>query len=193
MRLLVFDLDGTITEQKKQISQEMISLFSRICATNEVWLTTGADISGVKRQLGNLLNQIDKVFTCYSIETIPNYKLRVSKEAYEYFKDYTAIVDRHKLSLQTVSSVETRQHMVKLFKEDLPELEFYVSGRRSIDILPRGVSKHMALAHITHEFHYFGDEFHEFGNDATIVSNKHAIIHRVNSPDETKQILESML
>lgn len=189
--MLVFDLDNTITPSREQISPEMASLFYRICRSNHVAITTGAHIGNVKRQLGACSEYVNEIYTNYCEEWYleqRNLKF-LDRDVLKYFSGYGYSLISHKLTLTTVSSISERQQLVRQFKLDFSELNFFVSGRRSIDVLPSGVTKHSAFKDIP-DIIYFGDEFYEFGNDTTVVASE---VHRVDNWQHTKQILERLI
>lgn len=191
MPTLIFDVDNTLTPPREQISQEMANLFIAICNQNTVWLTTGSDSTSIRKQLGSLVSLPNRIFTNYCVESgfTPH-----PQSVYDYFSEYSYSISAHKLTLTTVSDIATRQSMVRQFKTDWPQLEFYVSGRRSIDILPAGVSKHTFLGILSDTYTYFGDEFHEFGNDTTILAYQHnVLVHRVSNWQETYSKLQEFL
>jgi phosphomannomutase len=56
---------------------------------------------------------------------------------------------------------------------------------------PRGWDKTYCLKHIGDKFnevHFFGDKTHEGGNDYEIFQSEQTIGHRVDSPDNTKDL-----
>lgn len=192
MRLLVFDVDGTITEKKKQISQEMANLFCRISEQYTIIITSGANIHNINSQLAPVLPHIHKIYSNYCSECIPQIDLKYNSSILKFIKNREFSIDAHKISVNSSKDIEVRQGIAKKIKRAFPTTECYVSGRRSIDILPAGVSKHLFLHNINEPFIYFGDEFYEFGNDATILNNPLATIYSVSSPKQTYSILETL-
>lgn len=65
--IYIFDIDGTLTEPRQQVSEAMHSLFYQFCTKHEndaVYLVTGSDYPKVEEQVGNMAAYIDGVFTC---------------------------------------------------------------------------------------------------------------------------------
>lgn len=65
--------------------------------------------------------------------------------------------------------------IVKQLKSQLPDFNYFISGRTSIDILKKGYNKYSALLNFCkarqipfNEVVFFGDEFDTFGNDRSI-------------------------
>lgn len=85
-------------------------------------------------------------------------------------------------------------------KEDLLErlgsdYEVYITGRNTVDIVPRGMNKAdnvlkllELISESSNDCVYIGDEFNPNGNDYPILSLG-IEVHKVDNPEETKEIL----
>lgn len=71
----VFDVDGTITESRQEISQEHKIQFMRLCSTNDVYLLTGSDFAKTKEQLGCITNHVMGSYQCAGNELWVNDEL----------------------------------------------------------------------------------------------------------------------
>lgn len=70
----VFDVDGTLTEPREEITNEMFNLFSSWSKNKQCFISTGSDFEKTKEQIGQkTLNCFDLIFCCMGNETrIPN-------------------------------------------------------------------------------------------------------------------------
>ena len=66
MKALIFDMDGTLTEPRKLISNEMIEVLRKLPNSYKKYLVTGSDMAKVEEQIPVefLLSFFDKVFAC---------------------------------------------------------------------------------------------------------------------------------
>ncbi len=66
MKSLIFDMDGTLTESRQHISDEMIQALMKIPNSYKKYLVTGSDMAKVEEQIPIevLLAVFDKVFAC---------------------------------------------------------------------------------------------------------------------------------
>ena len=66
MKALIFDMDGTLTEPRKLISDEMIEVLRKVPNSYKKYLVTGSDMAKVEEQIPVefLLTFFDKVFAC---------------------------------------------------------------------------------------------------------------------------------
>jgi len=66
MKSLIFDMDGTLTESRQHISDEMIQALMKIPNSYKKYLVTGSDMAKVEEQIPIevLLTVFDKVFAC---------------------------------------------------------------------------------------------------------------------------------
>ena len=66
----VFDIDGTLTEPREEITNEMFELFSSWSANRQCFVSTGSDFKKTKEQIGQkTLNCFDLIFCCMGNET----------------------------------------------------------------------------------------------------------------------------
>ena len=66
MKALIFDMDGTLTEPRQPISNEMIEVLRKLPNSYKKYLVTGSDMAKVEEQIPVefLLTFFDKVFAC---------------------------------------------------------------------------------------------------------------------------------
>ena len=75
---LIFDLDGTLCESKKQIETNMSDLLEYLTAQYDIWITTGAAYSRVKTQISpELLSKFKGVYCCLGTECYDSYGICV--------------------------------------------------------------------------------------------------------------------
>ncbi len=66
----VFDVDGTLTEPREEITNEMFDLFSSWSKDKQCFVSTGSDFEKTKEQIGQkTLNCFDLIFCCMGNET----------------------------------------------------------------------------------------------------------------------------
>lgn len=188
--MFVFDVDNTLTKRREQISTEMADLLFHVSKLAPIVITTGAGRERITRQLNPVLPLISEIHTNYCVEwfALKNDIRTLEQEVYAHIAEYSYSISEHKCTISTVSDIDWRQRIVRDYKQLFPDTNFFVSGRRSIDILPSGVTKHSFLD--TTDIVYFGDEFYEFGNDTTVRADK---VFKVKNPTETEQILRDMI
>lgn len=66
MKALIFDMDGTLTEPRQAISNEMIEALRSIANSYKLYLVTGSDMAKIEEQIPVevLLDIFEKVFPC---------------------------------------------------------------------------------------------------------------------------------
>ena len=57
MKALLFDMDGTITDARQPISDDVLDCLKKIDSSKKLFLVTGSDMSKIEEQIGreNLL------------------------------------------------------------------------------------------------------------------------------------------
>lgn len=71
--MLVFDMDGTLTESKSKIDQDFAKYLTKIFKSTDCSIVTGADYDSVKNQLGfELCYHVKWVFACGGAHVIQN-------------------------------------------------------------------------------------------------------------------------
>ena len=65
-KALLFDMDGTLTDARQPISQDVLDAMSSITNTLKLYLVTGSDMSKIEEQIGteNLLSLFNRVYAC---------------------------------------------------------------------------------------------------------------------------------
>ena len=66
MKAIIFDMDGTLSESRQPISDEMIDCLRNIPNSYKKYLVTGSDMAKIEEQIPEdvLLEVFDKVFAC---------------------------------------------------------------------------------------------------------------------------------
>ena len=65
MKKFIFDVDGTLTESRKQIDEEFSTEFLKFCCTYDTYLVTGSDRKKTIDQVGlDIYNRCKRVFQC---------------------------------------------------------------------------------------------------------------------------------
>ena len=66
MKAIIFDMDGTLSESRQPISDEMIDCLRKIPNSYKKYLVTGSDMAKIEEQIPEdvLLEVFDKVFAC---------------------------------------------------------------------------------------------------------------------------------
>jgi len=65
-KALLFDMDGTLTDARQPISQDVLDVMSNISNSLKLYLVTGSDMSKIEEQIGteNLLSLFRRVYAC---------------------------------------------------------------------------------------------------------------------------------
>ena len=63
---LLFDMDGTLTDARQPVSNDVLEILKKTGAGVKLHLVTGSDFTKVEEQMGseNLLNLFERVYTC---------------------------------------------------------------------------------------------------------------------------------
>jgi len=63
---LLFDMDGTLTDARQPVTDDVLSILKSIRPSIKKYLVTGSDMSKVEEQMGteNLLNLFERVYSC---------------------------------------------------------------------------------------------------------------------------------
>ena len=64
-RLLVFDVDGTLTGPRRRMHEDFARIFKSICRKYLVFLVSGSDMPKLEQQLpGEVINRVTAIFPC---------------------------------------------------------------------------------------------------------------------------------
>lgn len=246
-KLLLFDVDGTITESGQCISDEMKEIIQNIKQYYDIGIVGGGQLNKILNQLGN-----DNYFHHYFTECGCVYHENISKSnELKLLHHYTKNIREHKLylninlliktALKFISNVDytitgnfidlrngivyisllgmsanilERKEYIELdkkfnYRKSLlnilyskakelnisSEITICQGGSVGIAIYPIEYDKNQVLEHLDkyQEIHYFGDKYEENGNDYNLINNKNIIGHRINSIEETKNLLINLL
>lgn len=93
-----------------------------------------------------------------------------------------------------------REKMIADLKREFHDVDltYSIGGQISFDVYPHGWDKTFCLRHVTQdrfnfkEIHFFGDKTEKGGNDYEIFIDPRTIGHKVETPHDTRRILENM-
>ncbi|XP_059611973.1 phosphomannomutase-like [Phlebotomus argentipes] len=92
-----------------------------------------------------------------------------------------------------------REKMIQDLRREFADVDltYSIGGQISFDVFPRGWDKTYCLDFVSadgdfKEIHFFGDKTDPGGNDHEIYSDSRVIGHKVQSPDETRLLLEAL-
>ncbi|XP_061389110.1 phosphomannomutase [Musca vetustissima] len=92
-----------------------------------------------------------------------------------------------------------RSKMIEVLKKEFADVDltYSIGGQISFDVFPKGWDKTYSLRYIEanykfKEIHFFGDKTDPGGNDYEIFIDPRTISHKVQSPDDTKRILQEI-
>jgi HAD superfamily hydrolase (TIGR01484 family) len=182
MPVLAFDMDGTLTPPKQPIDSEMAKAISYLSDRYTVWIVTGASRDACDAQLGDLVQQIDRIYCCSATEAWEQRRLIYSEKIwipdgfFEFVKQlefqgvtHHAYNGMHTLHFPEQYAPDTaRSHVVSRICSQFPTLQAHMAGRRSVDILQRDAGKHTVIDDVTSPIWYWGDECDPGGNDYSI-------------------------
>ena len=195
MKNFLFDVDGTLTNPRKQITKSFKCLFlswmekQQDCG-NKVFLVTGSDkesdwqLTGslevaVKNEIRNSVwngtsgNNIERRIGMANISTIGR---DCSQDQRSYYYEWD-------------QQWGEREFICSKLSKSYPEVEFSIGGEISIDIYPKGKDKSQVLNDIDGETIFFGDRCIEGGNDFSIAT-KSNLFYNVSGYKEVETILQ---
>ena len=107
----------------------------------------------------------------------------------KYFMELDKI---HKYRIQLLELLMKEANELNI----LSDIDIVEGGSVGIAIYPKEYDKVQVLEYLMndyHEIHYFGDKYLENGNDYHIIHNKNVIGHQVNNPEDTMNIIETLI
>lgn len=94
---------------------------------------------------------------------------------------------------------QVRSKMIEVLKKEFADVDltYSIGGQISFDVFPKGWDKTYSLRYIEahykfREIHFFGDKTEPGGNDYEIFIDPRTISHKVQTPDDTKRILQQL-
>lgn len=108
MKALLFDMDGTITDARQPISDDVLDCLKKIDSSKKLFLVTGSDMSKIEEQIGreNLLDLFDRVYSCNGTR-VYNCKLDMDDETKPIEPELI-----HKVSLSDFYSESDINHII---------------------------------------------------------------------------------
>ncbi|KAG8691607.1 Phosphomannomutase [Ceratobasidium sp. 423] len=178
-KLVLFDVDGTLTPARQSASPEMIDVLREVRKKVVIGFVGGSDFAKISEQLGTFVE-----FRNGMINVSPIGRNATVQERHDFEKHDK----EHGI----------RKKFVATLKEKFPDygLTFSIGGQISFDVFPTGWDKTYALRHVEgegfEEIHFFGDKTYQGGNDYEIYSDPRTIGHSVTTPEDTMRILRKM-
>lgn len=244
-KIIIFDIDGTITKSKMPIDKEMAGLISTLLSKKKVALISGEKYSLFKKQIVSKLSKSSSglqnlvllptnaaMFYVYKNNKWERlYNLRISK------REETEILKQLHIALKRIGFINpkhnhgkiieyrgtevvfsalgqkaplseksewNKKHDVRLkikniLERRLPGFDAKVAGLTSIDVIREGIDKAYGVQKIKKYFNvqtkdilFVGDMIIPGGNDYPVVKTGVEYI-KVNSPRETKKVIQSLL
>ncbi len=242
-KLIAFDLDGTLSESKQLITEEMFQALKELSSITKVAVISGGSFEQVKKQLLFEKKILENIILLpaegserfqYDINTkqwILTHKEGFSKEIRdkviellkkvvvderfgipkEHFGEY--IEDREtEISLSALGqnaplekkevwdpNSEKRQKIKAFLEKEIPEIEAFIAGTTSLDILHKGFNKSKSLILLIdslnlkkNEVAFAGDAIFPGGNDYS-VANMGVNAVKVNGPKDTLNIIKNWI
>lgn len=233
-RIILFDVDGTITESGMKMKSEHITLLNNLKQKYEIGIVGGGTLDKIKFQTEGVT--FDHYFTeCGSVYHDSNYKLIYEKNIRNHHLypimnilvkkalfflsqvDYMVagnLIDIRKgliyISLIGLSATtKERNEFIELDKnkkyrkalldilqkyknDNKLKLHIVYGGSVGIAIYPEEYDKVQIMEHfktITTKIHYFGDKYLPNGNDYLLLNHEDVCGHKINSVQETFNIL----
>ncbi len=241
-KLVAFDLDGTLSQSKQLISEEMFQALKDLSGISKVAVVSGGSFEQIKKQLlfslpgripenfyllpgeGSerfeydrntnewILTNKENLGTEIRDKVIKTLREIIASKEYgipeEHFGDY--IEDRDtEISFSALGQgapldkkekwdpdKEKRQKIKKYLEEQVPEVEAFIAGTTSLDILHRGFNKSKSLHYLikslglkAEDVVFMGDAIFPGGNDYSVSLTDIKSI-RVYGPEDTLRIIK---
>jgi len=244
-KIIIFDIDGTITKSKMPIDKEMAKLLSALLLKKKVVLVSGEKYSLFKKQIVSKLSK--SPLGLQNLILLPTnaamfyvykdgkwtrlYNIKISK------KEEEEILEQFHIALKRIGFINpkhnhgkiieyrgtevvfsalgqkaplseksewNKKHDVRLkikniLERKLPGFDAKVAGLTSIDVIREGIDKAYGVRKIRKYFNariknilFVGDMIVPGGNDYPVVKTGVDYI-KVNSPRETKRVIQSIL
>lgn len=242
--IIIFDVDGTLVESSKIISDENALILNKLKNKFKIGVCGGGTLEKILYQLNNKIqfdyyfsecgcvlyklinNKLNHIYTknirthhlypkinllikdCLAFFSQVNYTLtghfidlrngliyiscigmQANDEEREYFK---AIDEKESIRQNLLLILQTKAEEYKI--DDQIRITF--GGSVGIAIYPKEYDKVQILDDLTVSYEkiiYFGDRYLENGNDNLIINDSRVTGHKINSIEETFNILKSYL
>ncbi|VAH54542.1 unnamed protein product [Triticum turgidum subsp. durum] len=219
--LALFDVDGTLTAPRKEVTPEMLEFMKRLREIVTVGVVGGSDLVKISEN-GLVAHKDGKLIGTQSLKTyLGDDQL---KEFINFTLHYIADLDipikrgtfiEFRSGMINVSPIgrncsqeerddfekydkvhNVRPKMVSVLREKFAHLNltFSIGGQISFDVFPQGWDKTYCLRYLEEfkEIHFFGDKTYKGGNDHEIFESDRTVGHTVTSPNDTVQQCKSI-
>ncbi|MFA6017952.1 MAG: HAD-IIB family hydrolase [Patescibacteria group bacterium] len=136
-KLIVFDLDGTVTESKSPMDQEMAEIFSRLLLRMKIAIISGGAFQQFERQLPALQCSSAQLQNLFFFPTMGTRFYRYSDKWEQVYADEMTIEERRKImeSFERVFGDIGYEHPVTLYGEVIEDrgsqVTFSACGQRA--------------------------------------------------------------
>jgi phosphomannomutase len=215
VKYLLFDLDGTLCESKKELREDMLQELGRLSKRYGIALVSGAELSRMMIQAplkyatfmaqnGNESYENDKLLWANTFDNREEVMKHIEKIKINPMTD-DMLDDRgcqisfsfigHHAPLEVKKKFDPDRKVRHRLLEDHPFKGAVIGGTTCIDYIPytkgENIKRYMDLKDIKpHECLYIGDAFMNHGNDATVLGV--IPVHQVNSPLETLNFIKNL-
>jgi phosphomannomutase len=235
-KIVLFDVDGTLAESTRSISEEMKSLLLQLSNKCHIGIVGGGSYDKITEQLnhdqeliskfqficsenGIMTYQNDKLIHKNSIKEkwsedfiqgIINYLLTLTAELKLPYKRGSFIRFRNGMLYYTpigsdcsweerihFSNLDKEKYIRKLLVENIlkkfknKDIDVRLGGMIGIGIHPLNWDKTYVLQFLNdyQDISYIGDRYHEDGNDYPLLNHPRVKGYNVDSPEDTKEII----
>ena len=151
MKKFIFDVDGTLTESRKQMDISFMSEFIIFCCKFDTYLVTGSDRDKTVEQVGlDVYNRAKRVFNCSGAD-IYEKNFNIYKSDWKLPDDVKRFLqdelDYSQFPLKTGNHIEEREiyqewdelhderiDIADRIKSQFPDLNIQIGGQTGLDI-----------------------------------------------------------
>ncbi|KAF7370849.1 Eukaryotic phosphomannomutase [Mycena sanguinolenta] len=215
-KLVLFDVDETLTLARQSASPEMIQVLSALKQKYVIGVVSGSNMVKISEQLVTpVIEDFDYVFTENGLVAYKKGKLLESQSFINYIGEDRGTFVEFRSGMINVSPLgrnatiaernqfeaydkqhNVRAKFIEVLKEKFPDygLTYSIGGKISFDVFPHGWDKTYCLKHVAdeefEEIHFVGDKTQPGGNDYEIYADPRTIGHSVDGPAHTIRLLK---
>jgi HAD superfamily hydrolase (TIGR01484 family) len=220
-RIIIFDLDGTLTESKSDLDNEMASLICELLQLRYVAVTSGCSFQQLKNQFLTRLPKSTNLSNLFLFPTCSasgyyydrrrgRFSLTYSNPRKMYgpfFENrgsqltFSALGQKAPLRLKQKwdPNQKKRLRIRQLLKTQLPGFEITIGGTTSIDVTKNGVNKTLCVTNLEKRLSvkrenmlFVGDALFKGGNDHIMRSTGVRCLS-VSGPKQTKKLVRRII